>query len=362
MLATVPTRMMRILVGSAVRQLAVLGAACVPLAAVVALLEAMLLPPISVALVGWVVLVAAFVASVDVARGRTMTLERVVRRLPHLLPRALAQSSITAAPILVVVGLFVVMGGIQPLLALALVPIALVVATFALTATMLALVAVVHGDAEWVPLVALGMLRRRPWRLAGLVVAAAVPIAFAALPAMLVGAIAQILLGPLGALGTGLMVASFVPFGAVLGLATWRVLGGRMLTRCDDAPIAATPAAQHTATAAPSWQPGPFWQVELDPVQPWGTWIELPAAAVGAAHTVGIMVEAVGVTMPRLLTCDTAGAWLEWPVPATGGTVLPITLPAGASYLQLQSTASVACHARLTIATLVQGHVTDAAA
>lgn len=354
MLSTIPRRTTRLLVASATRQLVVLGVACVPLGIVAALLEAMVLPVVAMAALGWIVFICVLVAAVDVARGRTITPAVAARRLPKLAPRAVVQASIATAPMLVAAGVFMVLGSVQPLVALALVPLGLVLVPLAIAAAMLAIVAVVHGDAAWVPVVALRTLHPRWWRLAGLVVAAAVPIAFAALPIMLVGALARILLGPLGMLGTGLMLASCVPFCAAVAVATWRALGGGVLTRSDEAPIAPTvetPAAP--AAMVPTWQPGPTWQVELDPRHPWGTWVELPPAATQAAHTVGVIVEVAGAPMPRLLTCDAAGAWLEWPMPATSGSVLPITLGAGASYLQLQATAPVASQVRMTLATLV---------
>lgn len=328
----------------------VILATAVPAGALVSAAQHGWLPAYVLGAAAWLVLVTALTAATFAARWRSARPTVLARHIGTAVPRAILHATIAASPAVVTGALLVIANWIHPLLALTVVPIGFVVLAITGVAILLAIAGVVMGDRGRAPACAVALVRLQPWRLAGGLVAVGVPVLFAALPTACVGLVVMALTGPLGWIGIGMALAAPLPFYGALSVAAWRELGGGALDSAAAPAHARTPVAP-TPTGSYQWQPGPEWQFVLDPAAPWGTWIELGAGADGsrAPQTIGLTVEVIGVAMPRLLTCDEAGTWLEWPVPAVSGTILPIQLPVGASYVQLISTAQVACHARLVV-------------
>lgn len=314
------------------------------------------LPLVVVVALAWCVLVAGLTACAFVARWRTARVAVLAEHIVRAWPRAMWHASVVASPLLVVGALLALADRVHPLLILALLPFAFIALPLVGAAVLMAIAAIVMGDRAPLPAIAITFLRRAPWKLAGGLVLVGAPVLFASLPVACLGLIIMAALGPLGWFGIGLALVSPVPFYGALGVAAWRELGGGALDsgRGDVRRAAKSeePAPRGTAGSY-VWQPGPSWQLVLDPLAPWGTWVDLAPAADGSVgpRTIGVTVEVIGVTMPRLLTCDEAGTWLEWPVPRTSGTLLPIELPVGASYVQLITTTQVACHAQLVVST-----------
>jgi hypothetical protein len=214
-------------------------------------------------------------------------------------------------------------------------PLAIASALVALLAT----TAVVRGDRDWMPRVAMRVLRVRPLGLLGAFIVGCVALALVAVPVMLVGFVLTSLLGPLGMIGLGIASAAVVPLTGCWALAAWKQAGGEEILAASAAAAAAATVAR--AEAAPDlaaafglgatpWVAGPSWNAQLQPGAPWGTWVQLPAAS-----EVALQVSWSGSLAPQLAIGREDGTWTVPIQLVEPGALVPMMLLAGNSYLQL---------------------------
>lgn len=269
-----------------------------------------------------VLLGAAARLAIRSSDGRPSSAVALTAELAPLAPRLVVQVATCAAPAVVVTWLALWTASLHPLLGLAGIPLALLAVIMVQAPLLLAAAAVVHGDPAWLPRSTWLLLRGRAWHLAGLTMVGIAGTCALALPLVVVGVVLAAVLGPLGLLGSGLALVAAVPWLGCGAVAAWRATGG------DDAvPDTEDASTEPTAIA---WMDGPAWDVAIAAGSNWGTWIRIEAAA-----TVGIRVTWSDGPAPALALASEAGTWTSPGDPVASGSIVPVALPAGSTYIQL---------------------------
>lgn len=322
----------RLLVASWRGQLAVLGCSTVLLA--VLLLQATTAGDLWLRSgVGAVALCALAAASMRVAlvheRAGTSSVQEETVAVLALLPRIVVQCGVLVVPFLLVQAVMLRVADHVAIFGIVLVALLLAIGVVLVVPVALALAAIVHGDRSWLPERALAALRVAPLGLTCSVLVGGTAAALASLllivPALVIAAIA----GPASALGGGLAAASIVPWIGCGALALWRAAGVEVepLDLGESSPASAGPASRidHHACAELA-----AWNVAVEPGAVWGTWVQLPMAL-----EVGVLLDWSPGAVPELLLAGPDGAWVRPPQPTTTGDVVAISMPAGATWLQV---------------------------
>lgn len=279
-------------------------------------------------------------------RGRIAT-----RDVPLLAPRTCTQGALAAAPIALVWWIGMAAASLHPLLGLVSLPVAMICSVVLLGPLLLVPAAVASGDPAWIPQSSFAVLRRS-WRpiLLGLPVVL-VMVSMAALPLMLVGIVLASQLGPLAFLGLGLSIASIIPWLGVVSVAAWRVLGGADIVAhmqgTDDEWMPTHPAATSAPQVGPPepvWVDGAAWEMSVDAGAAWGTWLRMPAAS-----QVALRITWGDGAAPTLSLADQAGTWRRPGDPSSSGDAVAMSLPAGDTYLQVQSRSPAAQAMSITL-------------
>ncbi len=277
--------------------------------------------------------------------------ESVALDIVRYLPRLLAQVGLIIAVPAAVLWLALQAASMASVLGLVTVPLAFAVFVFALGPALLAIAAVVQHDRDWIPRSTFVALRGRHLRVVALVLGGGVAAACAILPLALIGFVINAVAGMLGFVGIGLVAVGAVPLLGCGALAAWRALDGSVADVAESEPAAREAvdiAAAFGAAPAPvtTWLDGPSWDVAVEPGAAWGTWIRIEAASVMGFRVTWHVGDA-----PQVAFASEAGTWTQAGPLIASGDVLQASLPAGSTYVQLTSRASVA--QALTIGLLV---------
>lgn len=267
-----------------------------------------------------------------------------------LVPRLLAQVGVAASPALALGGIAMLAAGAVPVVSLLLVPIVIAAWLCAAPVSLLAIVAVVHGDRSWVPRIAWDAARARPGPLLLAALVGWVVASIAALPLVLVGFVVTAVAGGAGLLGSGLAAAAIVPFTGCWALACWEHAGAVVeappLAAAEPTPTGAGPIpVQHVP-----WVDGPAWNVAIEPHAVWGTWVRLDAPA-----EVGFRLSWTGTEPPRLLLGLEDGTWMDPGAFLRPGAVVVAPLADGNTYLQVGVAGDAAQAVTLTM--LMRGSI-----
>lgn len=287
-------------------------------------------------MVATVLLLASAVRAADLQEDE-LSIERLLGELAELAglaPRLLAQVGLSAGPVLVVGFLVLELAGALPLVGLLLMPVAFAVAVASAPVALLSIVGVTRGDLHWWPMYGWHALRTQPGRMLLTTLVGAVVTAMAAVPVVLMGFVVTATAGPLGMLGLGLASASIGPLAGCWALALWEHVGydGATTARAEPAAPAGIQAHAAAAFAAPEapWLDGPSWDVAVEPGAVWGTWIRIETAA-----DVAFRLAWTGSVSPQLALGAEDGTWRMPGVASSSGDVIPASLPAGDTYVQV---------------------------
>ncbi|MCW2920422.1 MAG: hypothetical protein JWL76_296 [Thermoleophilia bacterium] len=280
------------------------------------------------------------------------------------LPRLMTQVGSVAVVPIAATWLALRSASMVPVLGLLTVPLAFAVFVFTIGPVLLATCAVVHHDRGWLPRSALRALRGHHLRVVAIMLGGGVAASFAVLPLALVGLVLNAIGGMFGFAGVGLVAASMIPLLGCGALATWRALGAQVdqgRQHAEGAGMHGDPSggvdmatafgvAPAVAAGVPApvttWLDGPTWDVAVEPGAVWGTWIRIDAPSV-----LGFRVAWHGGAAPDVAFASEAGVWTQAGAIGRSGDVLQAALPAGSTYVQVTSRASVA--QALTLALLV---------
>ncbi|MCW2923543.1 MAG: hypothetical protein JWM98_947 [Thermoleophilia bacterium] len=279
--------------------------------------------------------------------------------LAPMVPRLVVHGGVCIAPLVGSIAIVMLAADVHPLLGLVALPVAFVASLATAAPTMLAIAAVLHGERGWLPRGAVAAVRRAPLRLGAAALGGGAAAVLPALPIVLVGLLVSTLGGWIGTFGSGLAFAAAVPGWGCIALALWQVAEVEVdvapaPVAADAHELAAAHAAQVEASAVrapsfmvpaspvvdpgePAWVEGPSWDVALEPAAPWGTWVQLEAAA-----NVALRVTWTGASGPHLAVATEAGAWTQLGVPAAPGASLVVALAAGNTYVQATTVGATA--------------------
>jgi hypothetical protein len=272
---------------------------------------------------------ATFAAGLEPAQLTRAGAREQVGRFGQRIPRLAAQVAAAYAPIVVLGFAAMQAASIHPLIGLVLLPFVFGVAVLTAPLGALAVGGAAAGDEAWLPLAGLRALRERPAAMLLATIVGGVLVALAALPVTLLGFVLTATLGPLGMLGMGIVGAGIAPLAGCWVYAFWRCSGAAVTVRARSASTPAEPSGALEAFASP-WLDGPSWTVTLEPGTVWGTWVRLEAAA-----QVAIRVTWSGALAPQVAVGREDGSWMDPGQPVQNGQPLPVSLPAGNSYLQV---------------------------
>jgi hypothetical protein len=258
-----------------------------------------------------------------------------------LLPRLVVQCACTLVPFAVAWWLATAIGGAVDVLGLLLVPLVALASLLAPPLLVLVVAAAASGDPAWTPAAALRVATGRRGvglALAWLLLLAAIALS---LPVALGGFVAAAQVPHAGFLAFGVAGAVVVPVLGCGALALWRELGGTevVVAGALERPDAASlfEAAVQVPGADEAWVDGPAWDVAIDAGTAWGTWLRLSTATRAA-----VRVTWSGGEGPGLSLSGTDGVWWRPGDPAASGAAVSVDLPAGDTYLQVESRSGVA--------------------
>lgn len=259
-----------------------------------------------------------------------------------MLPRLLVHAGLCVAPVIGCVLLAMGAANLHPLLGLVMVPIVFAVLAATGAPTMLAVVAVLHGEQAWLPRGAVAAVRRAPWRLSSTAIAGTVATLVCALPVTLVGLVVSTAGGWIGTFGSGLVFASTVPGWSCCALALWRDADVDVVaSQVESAPVAGqvrpAPSFMAPGQAVAAWVEGPTWDVALEPSAAWGTWIRLESEAQAAFR-----IAWSGEGAPQLALATEDGTWSLPGDPVESGSVVATVVPAGNTYVRVVARGAVA--------------------
>ncbi len=254
-----------------------------------------------------------------------------------LLPRLVAQLTLAIGPFAFALWGAMQLGGAVDLLGFLLVPlVGMIVTAFAPALAVFVTAAVASGDVGWTPRVALETARASKPAAFGVVwLLLAATTAFA-LPASLVALVFVVQVPHAGFVAFGLATSVAIPIIGCGGLALWREVGG--VEQVLDAALAMPGGADlvQAPREAPgiedAWVDGPAWDIAIDAGTTWGTWLRLATPTRAA-----IRVTWSGVGAPGLSLSGTDGVWWRPGDPPQSGAAVVVDLPAGDTYLQLES-------------------------